>query len=194
MLRSNGRFWTNVIQSTRTATPTDDGDSQSSYSPHNRRSLSLPRTPPLCERLQHEDMCVGGPWKTKAEEEEKTVHHFSHQEPSRELSLLTQSHHHQQHRRRGNLPKPVTAILKQWLVDHCRDPYPTEDEKNMLKAETGLTLNQISNWFINARRRILPMILIDSDPQHPMVEKGRRRGIKRRCSRLKREGTYSRRT
>lgn len=62
-------------------------------------------------------------------------------------------------KRRGNLPKSVTAILKQWLIDHCRNPYPTEVEKTGLKDKTGLTLNQISNWFINARRRLLPQIL-----------------------------------
>lgn len=62
-------------------------------------------------------------------------------------------------RRRGNLPKSVTAVLKQWLVEHCRNPYPTETEKTGLKNKTGLTLNQISNWFINARRRLLPQIL-----------------------------------
>ncbi|KAI8073836.1 homeobox KN domain-containing protein, partial [Gongronella butleri] len=62
-------------------------------------------------------------------------------------------------RRRGNLPKPVTAILKKWLLEHCRNPYPTEEEKKLLKEQTQLTLNQISNWFINARRRTLPIIL-----------------------------------
>ncbi|OAD80424.1 Homeodomain-like DNA binding domain-containing transcription factor, partial [Phycomyces blakesleeanus NRRL 1555(-)] len=56
-------------------------------------------------------------------------------------------------RRRGNLPKPVTAILKQWLVGHYDNPYPSEDEKGALKESTHLTLSQISNWFINARRR-----------------------------------------
>ncbi|KAF7729455.1 hypothetical protein EC973_004435 [Apophysomyces ossiformis] len=204
MLKSNGKFWTNLIQNTHTTTSMDDVDSHSSYSPPQwQRSPSLPRTPPLSERLQHEDIYLGErAWQTKMvkneqqrvqedeqEEEAMTVHDFSRQEPSRELSILTHHYHqqHHQHRRRGNLPKPVTAILRQWLVDHCRDPYPTEEEKNMLKAETGLTLNQISNWFINARRRILPMILVDSDSEHPTAEKGRRRGIKRRCSRLKRE-------
>lgn len=69
-------------------------------------------------------------------------------------------------KRRGNLPKSVTAVLKQWLVDHCRNPYPTETEKTGLKDKTGLTLNQISNWFINARRRLLPQILDSMHPHH----------------------------
>ncbi|RCI03652.1 Homeobox protein 9 [Rhizopus stolonifer] len=64
-----------------------------------------------------------------------------------------------QKKRRGNLPKCVTAILKQWLIDHHKHPYPTEEEKRALGLKTDLTLNQISNWFINARRRILPFIL-----------------------------------
>lgn len=63
-------------------------------------------------------------------------------------------------RRRGNLPKTVTAILRQWLIDHYKHPYPTEIEKIALGNMTGLTLNQVSNWFINARRRILPLILV----------------------------------
>ncbi|KAI8580106.1 hypothetical protein K450DRAFT_239438 [Umbelopsis ramanniana AG] len=62
-------------------------------------------------------------------------------------------------RRRGNLPKNVTAFLRNWLVQHKRHPYPTEDEKIDLARRTALTVNQISNWFINARRRILQPIL-----------------------------------
>ncbi|KAL1915667.1 uncharacterized protein VTP21DRAFT_6426 [Calcarisporiella thermophila] len=58
-------------------------------------------------------------------------------------------------RRRGNLPKPTTAILRAWLNGHLQHPYPTETEKHELARQTKLTLNQISNWFINARRRYL---------------------------------------
>ncbi|ORX52843.1 hypothetical protein DM01DRAFT_1306589 [Hesseltinella vesiculosa] len=59
-------------------------------------------------------------------------------------------------KRRGNLPKPVTCILKQWLMAHVDYPYPTESEKAKLQQQTHLTMCQISNWFINARRRIVP--------------------------------------
>lgn len=62
-------------------------------------------------------------------------------------------------RRRGNLPKEVTGFLKHWLMLHKKHPYPTEREKQMLANETGLMVNQISNWFINARRRILQPLL-----------------------------------
>ncbi|WAR51887.1 hypothetical protein PtB15_1B323 [Puccinia triticina] len=58
-------------------------------------------------------------------------------------------------RRRGKLPSAVTAILKGWLMAHTTHPYPTEEEKKSLCQETNLTMNQVSNWFINARRRIL---------------------------------------
>jgi hypothetical protein len=53
----------------------------------------------------------------------------------------------------------VTAILRDWLSRHKKHPYPTEEEKASLAAETNLNLNQISNWFINARRRILQPML-----------------------------------
>lgn len=62
-------------------------------------------------------------------------------------------------RRRGNLPKEVTEFLRKWLIQHRKHPYPAEKEKADLARHTGLTVNQISNWFINARRRILQPML-----------------------------------
>ncbi|CAO3701240.1 unnamed protein product [Rhizopus stolonifer] len=64
-------------------------------------------------------------------------------------------------KKRGNLPKDVTAVLKDWLQEHSGHPYPTEEEKKLLVKKTMLSLNQISNWFINARRRLLPTLLAD---------------------------------
>jgi len=56
-------------------------------------------------------------------------------------------------KKRGNLPKNATNTLKNWLFQHFLHPYPSEDEKRELSGQTGLTITQINNWFINARVR-----------------------------------------
>ena len=58
-------------------------------------------------------------------------------------------------RRRGKLPKAVIEHLKKWLLEHADHPYPTEEEKRGFCEYTGLDISQVSNWFVNARRRIL---------------------------------------
>ncbi len=49
----------------------------------------------------------------------------------------------------------MTEKLRAWLLSHVDHPYPTDEEKRELCKATDLSMNQISNWFINARRRIL---------------------------------------
>ncbi|KAL6574386.1 hypothetical protein OROHE_001290 [Orobanche hederae] len=57
------------------------------------------------------------------------------------------------------LPETSVTILRAWLFEHFLHPYPTESEKLMLASQTGLSKNQVSNWFINARVRLWkPMI------------------------------------
>ncbi|KAL3530546.1 hypothetical protein ACH5RR_009868 [Cinchona calisaya] len=69
--------------------------------------------------------------------------------------------HPQQHvwRPQRGLPERAVAILKAWLFDHFLHPYPTDADKHMLASQTGLSRNQVSNWFINARVRVWkPMV------------------------------------
>lgn len=62
-------------------------------------------------------------------------------------------------KKRGIFSKAATNILRAWLFQHLHHPYPSEEQKKQLGAETGLTILQVNNWFINARRRIVqPMI------------------------------------
>uniref|UniRef100_A0A8D1ZRX2 Meis homeobox 1 n=2 Tax=Sus scrofa TaxID=9823 RepID=A0A8D1ZRX2_PIG len=63
------------------------------------------------------------------------------------------------HKKRGIFPKVATNIMRAWLFQHLTHPYPSEEQKKQLAQDTGLTILQVNNWFINARRRIVqPMI------------------------------------
>ncbi|CAG0892563.1 unnamed protein product [Darwinula stevensoni] len=70
-------------------------------------------------------------------------------------------------KKRGIFPKVATNILRAWLFQHLTHPYPSEDQKKQLAQDTGLTILQVNNWFINARRRIV----------QPMIDQSNRAGF-----------------
>ncbi|XP_028836125.1 homeobox protein PKNOX1 isoform X2 [Denticeps clupeoides] len=73
--------------------------------------------------------------------------------------------------KRGILPKHATNVMRSWLFQHIGHPYPTEDEKKQIATQTNLTLLQVNNWFINARRRILQPMLDASSSETPKAKK-----------------------
>ncbi|EEC13638.1 homeobox protein Pknox1, putative, partial [Ixodes scapularis] len=68
----------------------------------------------------------------------------------------------------GTVFQVCPIVLRCWLSSSSatqQHPYPTEDEKRQIAAQTNLTLLQVNNWFINARRRILQPMLDASNPE-----------------------------
>lgn len=80
------------------------------------------------------------------------IHSNSSNKKSNESGIFTQRIKN----KRANYPKKISRVLKNWLKENMNNPYPSESEKLMLMDLTGLDATQINNWFINARRRILP--------------------------------------
>ncbi|PYH96803.1 hypothetical protein BO71DRAFT_396753 [Aspergillus ellipticus CBS 707.79] len=118
------------------------------------------------------------PMAYQSDSEQASPQSLSHAQQSN-FGILGDSIDPKNKRRRGNLPKPVTDILRAWFHEHLDHPYPSEEDKQMFMTRTGLTISQISNWFINARRRQLPALRnqmrnggseIDSQRQSPFSD------------------------
>jgi len=57
-------------------------------------------------------------------------------------------------RKSSSLPAETVEYLKAWMSpQHIAHPYPTEQEKEQIMAETGIELKQLTNWFVNNRKR-----------------------------------------
>ena len=55
-----------------------------------------------------------------------------------------------------SLSPETTEYLKNWMLspDHIDHPYPTEEEKAELMRHCGIDIKQLTNWFVNNRKRI----------------------------------------
>ena len=71
-----------------------------------------------------------------------------------EAQVLVQQFRDLNLKKKEKLPDHSTQAMRRWLDDHFAHPYPSPEEKLELKLETGLSIKQINQWFINARVRI----------------------------------------
>jgi hypothetical protein len=58
-------------------------------------------------------------------------------------------------RKSASLPSEAVEYLKNWMMsaEHIAHPYPTEQEKADIMKDTGIELKQLTNWFVNNRKR-----------------------------------------
>ena len=58
-------------------------------------------------------------------------------------------------RKAAPLPPSTIDYLKAWILspEHIAHPYPTDQEKARIMADTGIEMKQLTNWFVNNRKR-----------------------------------------
>lgn len=49
--------------------------------------------------------------------------------------------------------------MQKWLLENFRDPYPSPSKKLEMARASKLSVGQVSNWFINARERVIKKLL-----------------------------------
>ncbi|KAL3690607.1 hypothetical protein R1sor_016916 [Riccia sorocarpa] len=74
--------------------------------------------------------------------------------------------HLKEGRKNAKLPDHARVLLMNWWKKHTGNPYPTEEEKNMLAKRATLEIDQINNWFINQRKRHCCAIFSEDRKSH----------------------------
>lgn len=109
-----------------------------------------------CELLGEKDM-MGGTGITKGETPRLKMLEQSlrKQRAFHQMGMMEQ----EAWRPNRGLPERSVNGLRAWLFEHFLHPYPSDADKHLLARQTGLSRNQVANWFINARVRLWkPMI------------------------------------
>jgi hypothetical protein len=73
-------------------------------------------------------------------------------------SMLGFSQNQSQKRKNGGrnrIDPSSKSVLMEWLESNISNPYPTNEEKDILVEKSKLTCTQVENWLINARRRYI---------------------------------------
>ncbi|XP_073122559.1 BEL1-like homeodomain protein 2 [Henckelia pumila] len=110
-----------------------------------------------CEGLGEKDV-TGGSGITKGETPKLKIleQKYRQQKAVEHMGMLDAA---ESWRPQRGLPERSVNILRSWLFEHFLHPYPSEADKHLLSRQTGLSKNQVANWFINARVRLWkPMV------------------------------------
>ncbi|CAJ0582196.1 unnamed protein product, partial [Mesorhabditis spiculigera] len=132
---------------------------------------------PLSSDTPHNGMGNGGSMDSQSDHGDELRSLCDSVEDGRE-SVASEGPNGQKRKVPKVFSKEAINKFRAWLFQNINHPYPSEEQKKQLANETQLTILQVNNWFINARRRIVqPMIDQNhrAGKQLPNVFKNRRR-------------------
>ncbi|KAL3526704.1 hypothetical protein ACH5RR_011360 [Cinchona calisaya] len=108
-----------------------------------------------CELLGEKDAGISGVTKGETPRLKLLDQSLRQQRAFHQMGMMEQ----EAWRPQRGLPERSVTILRAWLFEHFLHPYPSDADKHLLARQTGLSRNQVSNWFINARVRLWkPMV------------------------------------
>lgn len=55
--------------------------------------------------------------------------------------------------KRSRHPQQSINLLRKWFEKYSNDAYPSKETKEFLAKKSNLTIQQVSNWFLNERKK-----------------------------------------
>ncbi|XP_047310065.1 BEL1-like homeodomain protein 2 [Impatiens glandulifera] len=123
-----------------------------------------------CELLGEKDLGTSGITKGETPRLKLLEQSLRQQRAFHQMGMMDQ----EAWRPQRGLPDRSVNILRAWLFEHFLHPYPSDADKHLLARQTGLSRNQVSNWFINARVRLWKPMVEDMYQQE-VIEDGEER-------------------
>ncbi|KAK4712283.1 hypothetical protein R3W88_006796 [Solanum pinnatisectum] len=121
-----------------------------------------------CELLGEKDAGTSGLTKGETPRLKMLEQSLRQQRAFHQMGMMEQ----EAWRPQRGLPERSVNILRAWLFEHFLHPYPSDADKHLLARQTGLSRNQVSNWFINARVRLWKPMVEDMYQQEAKDEDG----------------------
>ncbi|XP_055803139.1 BEL1-like homeodomain protein 2 [Solanum dulcamara] len=121
-----------------------------------------------CELLGEKDAGTSGLTKGETPRLKMLEQSLRQQRAFHQMGMMEQ----EAWRPQRGLPERSVNILRAWLFEHFLHPYPSDADKHLLARQTGLSRNQVSNWFINARVRLWKPMVEDMYQQEAKEEEG----------------------
>ncbi|XP_059623747.1 BEL1-like homeodomain protein 4 isoform X2 [Cornus florida] len=121
-----------------------------------------------CEALGEKDAGTSGVTKGETPRLKLLEQSLRQQRAFHQMGLMEQ----EAWRPQRGLPERSVSILRAWLFEHFLHPYPSDADKHLLARQTGLSRNQVSNWFINARVRLWKPMVEEMYQQEAKEEEG----------------------
>jgi len=123
----------------------DQDMAESSHSSDASMTSSSIQTPTNAPDASYDDLTTNGP-----ENHEEFIHQMRSRHATSIARLKLQF---LKAKKPGKLPEHAVHVFMSWWRDNVLWPYPSDLDKALMKQATGMSLTQVSNWFMNRRKR-----------------------------------------
>ena len=75
-----------------------------------------------------------------------------------------------------------TGCMYKWILENFENPYPSQEEKEKLSADSKISISKVNYWFINMRERTLKKLMSGQNSGYGKKKRGEKGEKEEFCS------------